>query len=56
MISPSNVKLPHWYGQWVNDFYWGLFKLMKREALRKHSLYDKTAILVLLKLFISSYE
>jgi len=31
-------------------------KLMKRKALRKHSLHEKTAASVLLKLFISSYE
>jgi len=31
-------------------------KLMKGEALRKHSLHEKTAASVLLKLFISSNE
>jgi len=31
-------------------------KLMKGKALRKHSLHEKTAASVLLKLFISSYE
>jgi len=31
-------------------------KLMKGKALRKHSLHEKTAALVLLKLFISSNE
>ena len=31
-------------------------KLMKGKALRKHSLHEKTAALVLLRLFISSYE
>ena len=33
-----------------------LIKLMKRKALRKHSLHEKTAASVLLKLFISSNE
>jgi len=32
------------------------FKLMKGNALRKHSLHEKTAASVLLKLFISSNE
>ena len=31
-----------------------LFRLMKGKALRKHSLHEKTAASVLLKLFISS--
>jgi len=31
-------------------------KLMKRKALKKHSLHEKTAASVLLKLFISSNE
>ena len=31
-------------------------KLMKGKALRKHSLHEKTAASVLLKLFISSNE
>jgi len=31
-------------------------KLMKEKALRKHSLHEKTAASVLLKLFISSNE
>jgi len=31
-------------------------KLMKGKALRKHSLHEKTAAAVLLKLFISGYE
>jgi len=31
-------------------------KLMKGKALRKHSLHEKTAASVLLKLFISGYE
>jgi len=31
-------------------------KLMKEKALRKHSLYEKTAASVLLKLFIMSYK
>ena len=31
-------------------------KLMKRKALRKHSLHEKTAASVLLKLFISGNE
>ena len=31
-------------------------KLMKGKSLRKHSLYEKMAASVLLKLFISSYE
>jgi len=34
----------------------GFIKLMKRKALRKHSLHEKTAASVLLKPFISSYE
>jgi len=29
---------------------------MKEKALRKHSLHEKTAAAVLLKLFISGYE
>ena len=33
-----------------------IIKLMKGKALRKHSLYEKTAASVLLKLFISSDE
>ena len=33
----------------------GLIKLMKGKALRKHSLYEKTAASVLLKLFISTH-
>ena len=33
-----------------------LFKLMKGKALRKHSLHEKTAASVLLKLFISGNE
>jgi len=33
-----------------------LIKLMKGKALRKHSLHEKTAASVLLKLFISSNE
>ena len=33
-----------------------LIKLMKRKALRKHSLHEKTAASVFLKLFISSNE
>jgi len=32
------------------------FKLMKGKALRKHSLHEKTAASVLLKLFISGNE
>jgi len=40
-------RLQHW-------FY--TFKLMKGKALRKHSLHEKTAASVLLKLFISSNE
>ena len=34
----------------------GLTKLIKGKALRKHSLHEKTAASVLLKLFISSNE
>jgi len=34
----------------------GIIKLMKGKALRKHSLHEKTAASVLLKLFISSNE
>jgi len=33
-----------------------LIKLMKGKALRKHSLHEKTAAVVLLKLFISINE
>jgi len=33
-----------------------IIKLMKGKALRKHSLHEKTAASVLLKLFISSNE
>ena len=48
----------------VNNFHWGFRpvvnynnkKLMKGKALRKHSLHEKTAASVLLKLFISSNE
>ena len=39
--------------------YWhrySITKLMKGKALRKHSLHEKTAASVLLKLFISSNE
>jgi len=36
--------------------YWRKIKLMEENALRKHSLYEKTAASVLLKLFISSNE
>jgi len=35
---------------------WFKTKLMKRKALRKHSLHEKTAASVLLKLFISGNE
>jgi len=42
-------------GHWVHEHYWKL-KLMKKKALRKHSLHEKTAASVLLKLFISSNE
>jgi len=34
----------------------GVLKLMKGKALRKHSLHEKTAASVLLKLFISGNE
>jgi len=37
-------------------YYLRYFKLMKGKALRKHSLHEKTAASVLLKLFISSNE
>jgi len=33
-----------------------IIKLMKGKALRKHSLHEKTAVSVLLKLFISGNE
>jgi len=33
-----------------------VIKQMKEKALRKHSLHEKTAASVLLKLFISSYK
>jgi len=36
--------------------YNGTIKLMKGMALRKHSLYEKTAASVLLKLFTSGYK
>jgi len=48
-LSPSNKRIsPLNVGS--------IIKLMKGKALRKHSLYQKTAALVLLKPFISSNE
>jgi len=41
------VKPSYWY--------WLIMKLMKGKALRKHSLHEKTAASVLLKLFISEH-
>ena len=51
--------------QWIRDIFQGTIwpsinnrklKLMKGKALRKHSLHEKTAASVLLKLFIPVYD
>jgi len=61
MWTTMNKQKPHnWLKctqvfAFILDFKWG-FKLMKGKALRKHSLHEKTAAPVLLKLFISSNE
>jgi len=53
-ISSIDIKLPSAYT--VQCAYRQELKLMKGKALRKHSLHEKTAASVLLKLFISSNE
>jgi len=41
---------------WLRHFMRRFIKLMKGKALRKHSLHEKTAASVFLKLFISGNE
>ena len=51
--SPENVRIPSSQIEQNNK---QNIKLMKAKALRKHSLHEKTAASVLLKLFISGNE
>ena len=56
LISRIYSKQLNIYGGHIFQMEYVCTKLMKGKALRKHSLHEKTAASVLLKLFISSNE
>jgi len=50
------LRMVYYLNHGLVDVSFQYIKLMKGKALRKHSLHEKTAASVLLKLFISSNE
>jgi len=56
MYAPKNVLFGSETYIWTINKHAFIIKLMKGKALRKHSLHEKTAASVLLKLFISGNE